>query len=40
MPLPPMISFFHKPLMISLEVPEDWARATMPDTILTSLGRK
>jgi hypothetical protein len=38
MSLPHMVSYFHKPLMLSLEVPEDWARATMPDTILTLFG--
>lgn len=38
MSLPRMVSYFHKPLMLSLEVPEDWARAKMPDTILTLFG--
>lgn len=38
MSLPHMVSYFHKPLMLSLEVPEDWARANMPDTILALFG--
>ncbi len=38
MPLPPMVSYFHKPLMLSLEVPNSWARAKMPDTVLALFG--
>jgi hypothetical protein len=38
MPLPPMVSYFHKPLMLSLEVPNTWARAKMPDTELALFG--
>lgn len=33
MPLPPMISYFHKPLMISLEVPDGWARSRQPGSL-------
>lgn len=38
MPLPPMISFFHKPLMVSLEVPDSWARAKHPGMTLELIG--
>lgn len=38
MPLPPMISYFHKPLMISLEVPDGWARARLPGSALELFG--
>jgi hypothetical protein len=33
-----MVSYFHKPLMLSLEVPENWVRATTPDAILILSG--
>ncbi len=38
MPLPPMISYFHKPLMVSLEAPDGWARARHPGTTLELIG--
>lgn len=38
MPLPPMISYFHKPLMISLEVPDKWARTRLPGSALELFG--
>lgn len=38
MSLPPMISFFHKPLMVSLEVPDGWARASLPGMALELFG--
>lgn len=38
MPLPPMLSFFHKPLMLSLEVPDGWARTRHPGPTLEIFG--
>ena len=38
MPLPPMISYFHKPLMLSLEVPDGWVRAKRPGNALELFG--
>lgn len=38
MALPPMITYFYKPLMLSLEVPTNWAKAKLPDADLNLFG--